>query len=321
MPSYQKDFHWVPSDEPHASRRKEILKKYPGIVQLYGTDITTFYAIVTMFLVQMNLAYLVSDSPYWMILLVAYVAGTMNHSLSLAVHELSHNLVFQKPFYNQLAGMFANLVQGVPSAILFKKYHMEHHLYQGVNGIDTDLPTRFEGEFFCTTSRKILWMILQPIWYGLRPLVVRPKDPCVMQIANFVLQITFDYLVFHFWGFKALFYLISGTLLSMGIHPVAGHFIAEHYEFVEGVETYSYYGPLNWVSFNVGYHNEHHDFPRIPGSRLPRLREIAPEYYNTLPQHTSWVKVIWDFIFNPNITPFSRVQRKSKRAIPDSESE
>jgi len=166
-----------------------------------------------MFMMQMSFAYMVSEAPYWLLLIVAYCAGTMNHSLSLAVHELSHNLVFEKPFHNQLAGMFANLVQGVPSAIVFKKYHMEHHLYQGVLGVDTDVPTRFEGLYFRNAPMKIIWMILQPLWYGFRPLIIRPKEPCMMQVANFVLQLVFDYLVFHFWGHKALLYLLASTLL------------------------------------------------------------------------------------------------------------
>lgn len=89
--------------------------------------------------------------------------------------------------------------------------------------------------------------------------------------VTIVLQIVFDVVIYWTMGWRSLVYLVIGTVLAMGLHPVAGHFISEHYMFEQGYETYSYYGPLNYITFNVGYHNEHHDFPNIPGSRLPMV--------------------------------------------------
>lgn len=44
---------------------------------------------------------------------------------------------------------------------------------------------------------------------------------------------------------------------------------------------------------------------------LPQVRKIAPEYYTNLPAHESWVRVIWEFVFDPEIGPYSRVKRQS----------
>jgi sphingolipid 4-desaturase/C4-monooxygenase len=63
------------------------------------------------------------------------------------------------------------------------------------------------------------------------------------------------------------------------------------------------------VRVQVGYHNEHHDFPSIPWTRLPALKALAPEYYDTLPSHPSWPMVTYNFIFDSNVGMWSRVKR------------
>ena len=36
---------------------------------------------------------------------------------------------------------------------------------------------------------------------------------------------------------------------------------------------------------------------------------MAPEFYDTIPYHTSWVKVLYDFVFDPKIGPYARIKR------------
>lgn len=180
--------------------------------------------------------------------------------------------------------------------------------------IDVDIPTVEEGLFFNTTLRKLFFVVFQIFFYALRPMFVNPKKPGLWEAANAFCCISFDVLIWWTLGPWASIYLLSSTFLGGGIHPVAGHFIAEHYVFVKGAETYSYYGWLNIFAFNVGYHNEHHDFPNVPGCRLPQVRQIAAEFYDPLPCHDSWVKVIYDYITDPSITAFSRVRRDTLTA-------
>merc|ERR1711998_731305 len=125
--------------------------------------------------------------------------------------------------------------------------------------------------------------------YAFRPMLVKPhlvpKDGWL--VLNWCVQLTFDAAIIYWLGVNGFLYFLMSTLLAGSIHPTAGHFISEHYVMEGETETYSYYGPLNMLAYNVGYHNEHHDFPNIPWSRLPKVRQIAPEFYDNLPQTKS----------------------------------
>jgi sphingolipid delta-4 desaturase len=280
-----------------------------------GHDSRIVIQLVSMVFVQLFMSYMVRDMSWLEVILLGYVvSGTINHSLSLGLHECAHNLAFgaHRPIANRMIGFFANLPLGLPASITFKKYHLDHHKYQGDEQIDTDLPTKIEAVLFSSPVGKFMFVILQPLLYTLRPCIVLPKKVCGLEILNWVIQLTFDYFIYQYFGIKSMCYLWVGLLLGLGLHPVAGHFIAEHYVFIKGYETYSYYGPLNLITFNVGYHNEHHDFPNIPGYRLPEVKRIASEFYDNLPCHHSWIKVLYDFITCTEMGPYARIKRKTK---------
>src|SRR4029434_3819563 len=85
--------------------------------------------------------------------------------------------------------------------------------------------------------------------------------------------------------------------------------IQEHYTYDFDQETFSYYGPINLVALNMGYRNEHHDLPSIPWNNLPKLRAMAPEFYNNLKFHSSWSRLLFQFIFDRRYSLYSRVER------------
>lgn len=306
----EKDFTWVETDEPHTSRRREMLKKYPEIKALIVKEPLTFVIVSFILFTQVLLAYELREASWGWIVFFAYVyGGTVNHTQQLAAHEISHNLCFEAGWANRAVGILANLSTGIPSASTFLRYHMEHHQFQGVDGVDTDVPTKWEVRVFTNAFMKFIWLVLQPAFYAIRPMLVSPKTKNLSEWINVVVVVAFDAVIVATMGYKSMAYLLIGTILGLGFHPCAGHFVAEHYIFTEGHETYSYYGPLNFLNFNVGFHNEHHDFPKIPWSNLPKVRKIAPEYYDNLPHYTSYCAVLYRYIMDPSVGPWSRAVR------------
>lgn len=312
--SAERTFAWSDVPEPHAERRRALLARYPGIKALYGPCPRTKYICLALVGAQLVAAYALRNAGWGWVLLFAYAfGGVVNQSLLLAIHELSHNLAFELPWKNRLFAVLVNLPVGVPVAETFRYYHLLHHVHQGDERLDTDLPTELEARLVRGPLAKLVWLGLQGFAYALRPLIVHPKRPSAAELGNLVVQLAFDAAILHFWGVKALAYLPIGSLAVMGLHPIAGHYISEHYVFRPGQETYSYYGPLNRIAWNVGYHNEHHDFPYIAGSRLPALRSLAPEFYASLMCHASWTATLVRYVTRPSLGGFSRIKRARVR--------
>jgi len=323
----KRDFHFRTNEEPHAARKVAILKAHPEIKGLMGYEPRTKYIVAATVALQVFMSWLTLEWTWFPYLLAVYCVGaTANHSLFLAVHEISHDLGASKAHdiafnANKLLAMFANMPIGIAYSVTFRPYHMEHHRYQGTDGVDTDIPLPIEGYFITRTTtgyvdhccRKAVFMFCQIFAYAFRPMFVKPNlvPKNKWLVLNWAVQLTFDGLIVAFLGPKAMLYFLLSTFLAGSIHPTAGHFIAEHYVMEGETETYSYYGPLNMLAYNVGYHNEHHDFPNIPWSRLPEVRKIAPEFYNDLPQCSSWPGVILRYIFDDNISPFSRMKKST----------
>lgn len=300
------DEEWQYLEEPHSLRRKEILRKHPEIKKLMGYDPRIALIVSAEVVVQIVCCWLLQDATWSTILILAYcMGGVLNHSLGSAIHEIGHNLAFGHGmgWANRVLSIWCNLPIAVPMAITYKKYHADHHRFLGEETNDVDIPTRLEACLFRHPLTKMLWLAIHPLIHALRPFYKSPKPITGWEAINLVCQLAFDLLVLVTLGLKPLVYLVAGTLFGLGLHPLAGHFISEHYLFSGGQATHSYYGPLNSVLFNVGYHNEHHDFPYIPYTRLPEVKRLAPEYYDDLPYHSSWVKVIWVFIFDKNMGP------------------
>lgn len=140
---------------------------------------------------------------------------------------------------------------------------------QGVDGWDVDLPTPMEANLVNNFVSKAVWVFWYIVIYGVRPLLIRPKSvgephlpspsrqcieakglllrqtlitansqiTCwhagVADIVNIVAVLGFDAVVLYFCGIKAMAYLLFGNVFGGGLHPMAGHLIAEHYMFAK----------------------------------------------------------------------------------------
>jgi sphingolipid delta-4 desaturase len=282
--------------EWHVQRHRTILRDHPGVRDLFGPDPKSALWVVALATIQVSLAVWVGRRSLLLLLGASITSGAViAHALGVLIHEASHNLVFRGTWKNKVLAIVANLPHGAPAAIEFRHQHLLHHKYLGEandpDGRDTQAPTLKEVNVVGHSRvLKFLSFTFGRFLYKSRPANAAPHDAWL--VANIVACILADAALIGTFGLRPLVYLLLSGLVAFGPHVLGARRVAEHLTIRRGQPTNSYYGPLNRVTFDVGYHVEHHDFPAVPWRRLRRLRSMAQKHYDDLAVVGSWSRLI-----------------------------
>ena len=315
----QAAFYQSESDQPHPARARAIIKAHPEVLQLMVRNPWTALIALSIAVMQTAIAYgmgTLGFGYWWLSLLIAFCIGAFaNHANYVIIHDATHNLIFRRKNCNKMVAIIADLPNLTPGAMGFRVYHLKHHSHQGDYEYDADLANHWEARLVGNKwYRKAIWLMLFPFFQVTRP----PRLKAIKMwdrwfSINLVCAGAYDVAIVYFFGWAGFLYLVFAFLFSIGLHPVGARWIQEHYTYDFDQETFSYYGPINRVALNMGYHNEHHDLPSIPWNNLPKLRAMAPEFYANLKYHSSWVRLLLQFIFDKRYSLYSRVERMKEK--------
>ena len=298
----------------HIKKKLEILKKYPEVKNITKPYPLSFFYILGLILIQFSLSYFVQifDLSILDIFLLSFVnANTFLHSISTFIHENSHGLIFGDG-YRYFVSFFLELgTMGFGTHVNYEITHRRnHHTNLNIKDIDSECA----NEIHISNNKDLFENVyLNRIFYivDLFPLGVfimkalidnkitdnkkekidELKSNFSINFADKIFKIflalfsTVIVLYFLFIGwYKFLLFRIWTASIYSGKFSIMrrGQSISEHKanEYNFDIPTISSYSKIsNILFFNAGYHDEHHTFPNVPWIHLPKLKEIAPEYF------------------------------------------
>jgi len=306
-----------PQARRHNEMRRAAMAAHPEVKTLTGTEPLTVFALPVILAAHWGMAWAVSDAPLWVIFLAAFFWGQIAiHSAGSLLHETAHKLIFRGARAKLAFDLGLEVILGsYAKQLTYQHEHISsHHPYIG------DYERDYEHEDLCAFQSRMqlrhenpmvqrlltgLTLVLHALplgfmigdlvlprlnaWISGRPQKdparrVRASQPPVWQVRLFItVSLASNLLLLAVFGPWALLYHLWALSLFLGKFGIwnLGQSLSEHEGTDEDAPTRSFYGWLNLPLFNTGYHNEHHTFPNVPWSRLPRLTRAAPEVFNT----------------------------------------
>ena len=316
----------------HYERKKQILDKHPEVRKLIGPNPWTSVIFLIPLGIQLTLAYYMENAPTWLFILVSYLFGSvLAQAMAVVGHDAAHALVFANPrWLNKLFAIiaFTPCFMG-PFANYWSVEHMYHHQVvvdkmnrygpqqNGflVKAVVSLLFIHIMSAVFMISSTILTAICLVTITmkllglrktffisqYNLPPYKHFPQVIGKWFLINQAITVGFFTAMYYFIGPWSVLYMYLSTCWANSLHPLGMRQVQEHYLRTNTQPTNSVYGVMQFFVFNVGYHNEHHDFPNIAWNRLPALRKLAPEFYDTLFYYNSYSEVLSNFLFDKGI--------------------
>lgn len=240
-------------------------------------------------------------SAYWPAALLALpITAGLQHHLLIIAHDGSHGLVHPKLWVNDLVVDTFAAVPFISILRFYRVYHLLHHKHQGTDE-DTEVQY-YRSQFFDDARRGLVpyWKLFLWDWLGGAMVTTglfymglvgkwvksgQAERLGLREVALFALVWgPVLALVVHFGVWRELLiFWFAPFLIAIPIFKTRGY--GEH-TLDEGPDEFlrTWTHQLNPVEhffffpLNIGYHLEHHLFPRVPWYNLRRLKRALIEH-------------------------------------------
>ena len=299
----------------HNNKRKEIIEKYPQVIQYQKPYQLSIVFVIFLVFIQFITGYFIQsfDLSIITIGLISFInANSLYHSFASFIHENSHGLVLG--INNQVFVSYI-IELGLSCFGAHRNYEIthkrNHHSSLNIKDIDSECThkahlTNLTNIVSNPLLNRLLFLvdllpfgslIMQEI--GKSKLSNKDKEEIANlnqyfkiknsdQIHKNIMVVTTSFIFIYLAKlqfYKFILFKIWTSSIYQGKFSIfrRGQSISEHYatDYNLTIPTQSTYGFLtNLIGFNTGYHDEHHTFPTVPWIHLPKLKKIAPEYFN-----------------------------------------
>jgi sphingolipid delta-4 desaturase len=323
--------HKSPLAAGHDHLRRRILEAHPEVRGLYGPDARTALAVPLILAVQWSAAWAVSGTNVPVVFLAAFFFGQLViHSAAALVHETAHRLVFAERRRKLLFDLALEaILTSFGRQLTYQHEHISsHHPHLG------DYERDYEHEDVCRflarrsfrgrhpRAQRALTILelavhLLPLGFLLAEQVFprvyrratgRPTRDAVREIgatrpaaaerALFIgVSAAVNVWLFVWLGPLGWLYQVWALSIFLGKCGITnlGQSLSEHPTDDPALPTRSTYWWGNRFLFNTGYHHEHHTFPAVAWSRLPRMKSIAPREFDVA-SNRSYLGHWWDHV-------------------------